>query len=82
MVAGSFFWPYLLLLWGTIAHVASVGLLMLQHISIKNGAISVKIPKAKCDQDGESCFEKHLFFQIQKKLPSVSLWHSLCECLP
>jgi hypothetical protein len=70
---GLFFWPYLLLLWGTIARVASVGLLMLQHISIKNGAISVKIPKAKCDQDGESCFEKHLFSNPKKPSQCVVL---------
>jgi len=70
---GLFFWPYLLLLWGTIARVASVGLLMLQHISIKNGAISVKIPKAKCDQDGESCFEKHMFANPKKPSQCVVL---------
>ena len=56
-----FFLPYLLLLWNTLARVASVGVLMLSHFSLHNGVISCKVPKCKSDQDGEHAFEKHIF---------------------
>jgi hypothetical protein len=57
----TFFWSYLMLLWNTLARVASVGQLMLSHFSFRNGAITVKIPKCKNDQDGDHAFEKHIF---------------------
>lgn len=56
-----FFWSYLMLLWNTLARVASVGQLMLSHFSFRNGAVTVKIPKCKNDQDGDHAFEKHIF---------------------
>jgi len=56
-----FFWSYLMLLWNTLARVASVGQLMLSHFSFRNGAVTIKIPKCKNDQDGDHAFEKHIF---------------------
>jgi uncharacterized membrane protein YgcG len=56
-----FFWSYLMLLWNTLARVASVGQLMLSHFSFRNGAVTVKIPMCKNDQDGDHAFEKHIF---------------------
>ena len=56
-----FFLPYLLLLWNTLARVASVGKLMLSHFSLQNGVICCKVPQCKSDQDGEHAFEKHIF---------------------
>jgi hypothetical protein len=34
---------------------------MLSHFSFRNGAVTVKIPKCKNDQDGDHAFEKHIF---------------------
>jgi len=55
------FFPYLVLLWNTIARVHSVGLLALEHFGLANGCIFVKVPASKCDQDGENAFPKHMF---------------------
>ena len=55
------FWPYLVLLWNTIARTACVGILALEHFGIANGCITVKIPAGKCDQDGENAHVRHLF---------------------
>jgi hypothetical protein len=56
-----FFLPYLLLLWNTLARVASVGVIMLSHFSLQNGVLCCKVPRCKSDQDGEHAFEKHIF---------------------
>jgi hypothetical protein len=59
-----FAWPYLLLQWNLIARAKSVASLMMEHVSWETDALLVSLPKHKGDQEGASCFARHLYANV------------------
>ena len=56
-----FGWPYLVLQWNLIARTSSVSTMMMQHVAWEADSLLISIPKHKGDQEGATCFARHLY---------------------
>ena len=56
-----FGWPFLLLQWNLIARSATVGGMMMEHVSWEGDALLISTPKSKTDQEGAKIFPRHVY---------------------
>lgn len=57
----SYAWLYVVLCWNLISRSNNVGNLLFDHITWKDDALIVFLPKTKGDQEGENAFPRHLY---------------------